>query len=340
MPVNAALVDPILPEMGERLRAALDAGTLVVPEPGFVSRRLQVWALGAGESYAAWLATDTASSLVFRIARRPPEDMPCPMADELRAAALIPDEAGSRALAMDGSGDNPLGCPYIVSTFVPGTVRAPEQWDRDLLRAHARRLAALHRPDFPRAGRIGEPGKRLDIVEEFDGGWSWWCRTHPGITGDQEVVELACAVRSRLLSLAPAFEGIGYSVIHGDLVATNVLVDHEGVPRYIDWEWARIGDVANDLALIGGTVTGGPWYVPMDEATIDEFLADYRDACRERGGPLEDPRRLRARRDAWELTERFLTSLHFGMKAAAGHEDPYAEATRRTRSGLRALLGG
>lgn len=331
-------LDPTRPEMGERLHDALRAGAIALPAPGLVTSDLRVSLLGTGESYAAWRAGDGATSLVFRLARRPVEDMPCPMADD-RAAAFVPDGIGSRALAVDDTGENALGCPHVISTFVPGEVRAPGDWDRALLGAHARRLAELHRRTFDLAGRIGEPGSRFDIVEEFDGGWSWWKEVHPEVTDDPGVIELAAAIRLRLLAAAPAFEGIVYSVIHADLVSTNVLVDEAGTPRYIDWEWARIGDVANDLALIGGAVTGGPWYVPMDEATIDGFLTDYLAARQEQGGPVEDPERLRVRRDAWELTERFLSSLHFEMKAeTAGGRGMYADATRRVREGLRRVV--
>lgn len=334
--MNATPIDPTLPEMARRLHAALSAGALPVPEPGLVASRLEVSLLGTGESYAAWLVSDGVTSWVFRVARRRVEDMPCPMEDELRAAAFVSDGIGSRAVAVEVTGDNALGCPYVVSTFVPGEVRAPAAWDRDLLRAHARGLAALHRPDFQLAGRIGEPGTAFDIVDEFDGGWAWWRSAHPEITENPSVIELAGAVRRRLLDLAPAFYGIGYSVIHGDLVATNVLVDDAGTPRYVDWEWARIGDVANDLALIGGTVTGGPWYVPMDDAMIDEFVSTYVETCRECGRPVDDVHGLRDRRDAWELTERFLTSLHFDTKATG--DDMYAEATQSMRRGLWRLV--
>lgn len=332
--------DPTSPETGERLLLALCRGHVLLPELGLSLSDLAVSLLGSGESYAAWLVTGGASSLVFRLARRRPEDMPCPMIDEFRAGRLIPDDMGSRPLAMDDSAANPLGAPYIVSTFAPGTVLAPSAWDLPLLRAHARRLAVLHRRRFALAGPAGRAGSRLDIVEEFDGGYAWWRRAHPDVAEQASVVALARHIRARLVAAAPAFHGVSYSLIHGDLVATNVVVDETATPRYIDWEWARIGDVANDLALIGGRVVGGPWYVPMDDATLDEFLHAYHVARAEYSPEAMEPlAALRARRDAWELMERFLTSLHFELQSRRSSKAPmYAQATRDIRDGLHTVL--
>ena len=135
-------VDPTAPEAGARILDAIRTGGVSLPGPGLSPSLVRVSPLGLGESYAAWLVTDGAASVVIRLARRRPEDMACPMIDEFRAGPLIPDGIGSRPLAMDDSADNPLGAPYLVSTFAPGVVREPSAWDPPLLRAHARRLAS------------------------------------------------------------------------------------------------------------------------------------------------------------------------------------------------------
>ncbi|MFT3887380.1 MAG: aminoglycoside phosphotransferase family protein [Arachnia sp.] len=332
--------DPTDAGTGPLLLDALRSGAIAVPDPALRPDDARATLLGTGETYAAWLVTDGAASLVFRLARRRPADMPCPMADEFLAGPLIPEDIGSRPLAMDDSADNPLRTPYIVATFVPGSLRDPLAWDAPLLRAHARRLAALHRPAYALAGPIGREAGRLDIVAEFDGGYSWWRGAHPDIAERAEAAGLARLIRRRLVDAAPAFAAIDYSFIHGDLVATNIVVDDAGTPRYIDWEWARIGDVANDLALIGGRVTGGPWYVPMDDATVDGFLREYLAAREEQDpGAAEPLDQLRERRDAWELLERFLTSMHFELQSRhAPNAAMYAQATADLRQGLHAVV--
>lgn len=337
---GGGMTDPAQPAVGQRLLTALRQGRLTVPTVELATDQLIVSALGIGESYAAWLVTDGNQSLVFRLPRRPPQEMPTPMTDEYSAAPFIPADVGSRPIAMDASRENELKCPYIVSTFVPGSVLAESEWDEPLLRAHARQLAQLHKPDFDVAGPLGGEMSTINIVNEFDGGFGFWRSVHPEVTGEEEVTDLAHDIRRRLLTAAPDFEGIRYSFIHGDLVATNVVVDSTRTPRYIDWEWARIGDVAQDLAYIGGEVTGGPWYVSMDSAMVTAYLTEYVAVqIAQPGEQVDSVDRLRSRRDAWELMERFLSSLHFSMKARTETDvGLYGKAVGELRSTLRTRL--
>ena len=331
---------PTAPATGDRLLVALREGSVALPHARLGLDALTVSALGAGESYAAWLVTDGTHSLVFRLPRRPPEEMPTPMADEVNAARFIPEGVGSRVVAVDEGSDNGLGCPYLVSTFVPGSVPALADWDDRLLSRHARQLARLHQPRFDRAGPPGGDGRVLDLVRAFDESLAWWREAHPQVTGSAAVAALARDIRQRLVAASPAFEGTRYSFIHGDLVATNVVVDTGGTPRFIDWEWARIGDVAQDLAYVGGEVTGGPWYVRMSSSAVTRFLTEYlRARALQPDGQVEPLDRLRRRRDAWELVERFLSSLHFERQAQVRADPgPYPAAVRELRTTLRARL--
>lgn len=331
--------DPTRPEVGERLLAALREGSIIVPGL-VVSAAVEVHALGAGESYAAWKVADGSQSVVVRIPRRPPEEMPTSMMEELDASALIDGSVGSRALAMDESSDNALGTPFIVSTFVPGAVLPAAQWNEALLMAHARQLARLHDPRYEGAGALGADGAVVDLVREFDDGYEWWQESHPEVTDGDGVAALGAAVRKRLLDARPYFDGMRCSFIHGDLVATNVVVDRAGAPRFIDWEWARIGDVAQDLAYIGGTVVGGPWYVFMKPSTVTRFLTVYMTAAAAQPHwNDESSERLQGRRDAWELYERFLSSLHFSKQALV-LDDPgyYPDAVRSLHATLRSRM--
>lgn len=332
--------DPTRPEVGERLQVALREGSIIVP--GLTdSAAVEVRALGAGESYAAWKVVDGSQAVVVRIPRRPPEEMPTSMQEELDASALIDGSVGSRALAIDDSPDNALGTPFIVSNYVPGTVRTAAQWNDALLMAHARQMAKLHDPRYEGAGAVGADSAAIDLVSEFDEGYGWWQESHPDVTDSDGVAALGAAVRKRLLDARPFFDGMRYSFIHGDLVATNVVVDRGGVPRFIDWEWARIGDVAQDLAYIGGTVVGGPWYVPMKPSTVKSFIAEYMaTAAAQPHWNDESLERLQGRRHAWELYERFLSSLHFSKQARI-LDDPgfYPGAVRSLHATLRSRLG-
>jgi aminoglycoside phosphotransferase (APT) family kinase protein len=54
----------------------------------------------------------------------------------------------------------------------------------------------------------------------------------------------------RRLAAGPAPPGDGFALLHGDLVAANVLWPPGGGPVLIDWEFHRMGDPAEDLAYL------------------------------------------------------------------------------------------
>ena len=126
---------------------------------------------------------------------------------------------------------------------------------------------------------------------------TWWGRHHPETLTDPRVSALLPAWCRELDRLAPAFEAVpAHSLIHGDVVVTNVILGPDGVPRLIDFEWSGPGDTAKDLALIGGRVIGGPWYLPMTSDDVAAFVTEYSRHSRHAGAI--DPQQLLERRDA------------------------------------------
>lgn len=303
----------------------------------------EVGLIGTGESYAAWLVRLAgAGPLVVRIPRRPVEELPRPMADEVAGLALVPPGLGPRAVLFEESAEH-LGAPFMITTYVPGQVVAARDWDDALLHAHARQLAALHAAPFAAAGAVTaseqDRATGLSLSERFAESIRWWRRAHPDVLADADVTPLVPAVERHLAEAGPAFSRLRrFALIHGDLVVPNVLVD-AGTPRYVDWEWVEIGDPAQDLAYIGGPVAAPPWYVPLGVERVDRFLNAYAAHAGESAGSMND---LRVRRDAFEVFERFFSSLHF--RTRRGTEDDrrsgrYTEAVRLLTTGLRARLG-
>ncbi|MDO5065300.1 MAG: phosphotransferase, partial [Actinomyces bowdenii] len=341
--------------------AAAQAGEL----RGIPSGGARVEALGRGESYAAWLVRSGGRARVVRVQRRATADMPRPMAAEFAALGRIPPELGTRAIAMEPGPDNPLGAPYMVTTHVPGRVLPPRDWGPPLLAALAGQLARLH---LALAGTAGEMvGEALGeaVGEKGLGGGAapssatacdrppvammpttvapasaqgeevlaWWRGSAPWTLEHPLVAPLLGAWREALARRDPAFrETPIHPLIHGDVVRTNVVVC-EGVPRLIDFEWAEPGDVAKDLALIGGRVSGGPWYVPLGSLDVQALVEEYvrvmaaqapRMGCRAPGagggaGPVRwspghasvrDAACLLARREAYELIDRMGNLLY------------------------------
>lgn len=67
------------------------------------------------------------------------------------------------------------------------------------------------------------------------------------------------------------------ALIHGELQASNVMVDTHDRLLAVDWEMARVGDPREDLgwSLFIGSVVQPPDFVGMD---LERFCARYRDA--------------------------------------------------------------
>jgi len=148
-------------------------------------------------------------------------------------------------------------------------------------------------------------------------------------------------VVEHLRRLRRVFDDVGSgALVHGDAVATDVVLDERGTPRCIDWEWAHTGDVAQDLAHTGGRVHGGPWFVPMSQAQVAAQVWRYLQARRTAEASPAEHERLLARREAWEAHERSTSSLHFERMHRTSPDvaqyGPWVATQRRT---LARLLG-
>ena len=297
-------------DIAPRIRAAVDAGELRGVPTGPVER------LGAGESYTAWRIGSGEQTRVLRLPRHLPHDMPRPMETEFEVLRRVPPELGTSAVALEAGSDNPLGTPYMVTTHVPGRALRATDWNPRLATALAHQIAHLHAalaaapaPSAAFVPSAGEQGEEL---------LTWWREHHPETLTDPRVRALLPAWRRELDRLAPAFEAVPtHPLIHGDAVATNVILGSDGLPRLIDFEWSGPGDTAKDLALIGGRVTGGPWYLPMTPDDVTAFVTEYsrysRSSRRSRLAQdtgATDPQRLLERREAYELLDRLGNLLY------------------------------
>ena len=238
---------------------------------------------------------------------------------------------------MTDSEDNPLGVRYIATTYVPGKPKTPDEWTDDDLFRLAGKLAVLHqtvRTDFHGDVDAPVPGP-LDLPAELDASWAWWRERQPELAGEPFVAGVAPLVRAYVAERAGTVAGLtSFCLVHGDLAATNVVFD-DGEPRLIDWEWSQFSDPARDLALIGGEVYGGPWYVPLTPARGEAFVARYAALM---GLDAAQTRDLRRRRDAWMAYERFNSALHFSMKARERPDSLYAGASATIWRTLQAFL--
>ena len=323
-------------DIAQRVRAAVDAGELCGMTAGPVER------LGAGESYTAWLIGSGEQARVLRLPRHLSHDMPRSMETEFEVLRRVPSELGTSAVALETSSDNPLGTPYMVTTHVPGRSLRAADWNRRLAAVLAHQLARLHEalatgtaPSGAFVPSAGEQGEEL---------LTWWGAHHPETLADPRVRALLPAWRRELTRLAPAFEAVPtHPLIHGDAVAPNVILGPDGLPRLIDFEWSGPGDTAKDLALIGGRVTGGPWYLPMTPDDVTAFVTEYARYVRSsrcsrlaQDTGATDPQRLLERRDAYELLDRLGNLLYCLSRPGEARYGRWADELARN---LTARLG-
>ena len=322
-------------DIARRIQGAVEVGELRGVTAGPVVR------LGAGESYVAWRIGSGDRARVLRVPRRSPHEMPRSMTAEFETLRRVPPELGTSAIALETGTDNPLGIPYMVTTHVSGRALRATDWNPRLATALAHQIARLHEalatapaaaPSTAFVPSAGEQGEELA---------TWWGEHHPQTLTDPRVRALLPAWRRELDRLAPAFEAVPtHPLIHGDAVAPNVILGPDGLPRLIDFEWSGPGDTAKDLALIGGRVTGGPWYLPMTPDDVTAFVTEYARYSRRsrlaQDTGATDPQRLLERREAYELLDRLGNLLYCLSRAG---EDRYGRWADELARNLTARLG-
>src|SRR5699024_6340012 len=271
-PAAPALLDPASPAMGARIAEAWRLGGPVA-------------AAGVGERFAAWRVTPQGrAAVIVRVAHVAPEERHQDLAHELAALTLIPPEVGPAPIAVhDEASTSPLGHPCVVTTDVPGVAAAPGAWTGAHLRSHARLLARLHSVPAPGRGPVSsgpEPWAAVPVgtpqlLAEVEAEVGVWRERHGALLAEHGLEPFLEAALTGVAGIEDQIASLeGFSLCHGDLCATNILwagtdaASSDPRVQYIDFEWAQGDDPARDLAIIGGRVHGGPWYVPLAEEQV------------------------------------------------------------------------
>jgi len=375
-PGAPAPLDPASPAMGERILEAWRRGALVLPLreddatplrlpglhrsalPPSLSGQARVALAGVGERFAAWRVSPQENApVIVRIAHVAPEELHQDLTHEIAALTLIPPETGPSPVAVHGdAATSPLGHPYVVTTAVPGVAAAPETWTGAHLRSHARLLARLHTVPAPGRGPVsfGEdpwaavPVGPQHLLDEVEAEVAAWRARHGALLAEHGLEPFLEVALERIEAVEDQISALdAFSLCHGDLCSTNILWDGTdpatGAPRvqYIDFEWAQGDDPARDLAIIGGAVHGGPWYVPLDEEQVAQLVGDYvraRGELAEVPASVADVGALRERMRAWTAYERTAMLVHVASRAAtrASHRQvlPVLRSTLAAELGL------
>ncbi|GAA1485201.1 aminoglycoside phosphotransferase family protein [Brachybacterium fresconis] len=347
-----ALLDPASPAMGRRLVEAWRSGTLVLPLredisplplpglhrsvlPSSLSGAARAVLAGVGERFAAWRVIPQGNApVIVRIPHVAPSELHQDLVHEIAALTLSPRGVGPVPIAVhDDPSTSPVGHPYVVTTEVPGTAAAPETWTQGHLEAHAARLAQLHAVPAPGRGPVtlGEdawaavPPGPPSLLREVEQEVASWQEQHGGVLAEHGLEPFLAAALERVTGIEGEIAELdGFALAHGDLCTTNIMWEHaergraDPVVRYIDFEWAQGDDPARDLAIIGGAVHGGPWYVPLSEEQVAAFVGAYVRARAEHGevpSSVTDLAALRRRMRAWTAYDRTAMLVHVASRA-------------------------
>lgn len=276
--------------------------------PGWDARDRRISYVGHGESFDAWKIEDVDGALppvLARVARR--TDLPKPMENEAGVLREL-REAGVAPLlhSYDSGDDNPLGMPYMVTSFVAGQEKPPAEWSLDEARAVIEHAARLH-------SATARPGSSSGIGW-LEGSLEYWRATASDALSAEPTASVLAAAERFVRANESAFDRLEeIALVHGDLITGNVLLD-EGVPNFVDWEWAEVDDVARDLALIGGQTFGGGTYMELTDTQVRELVECYAAARDMTSRELDD---LAVRRDVWMVLDRMFSSVHSFVTGSA-----------------------
>lgn len=370
MPHTPPLHSPDL-DLRDRIAAAWADGTLLLPLrrpdepialpgvpahvlPTGLSGEAQVSFAGSGTHFEVWrVDREEGGPIAVRIPHVPASELVQPMSHEVAALISAPAGVAPSPFAFhDDPAQSPIGVPYLAVEFMPGHPLAPADWTLEHLRAHARTLAHLHTITAPGRGPIelgpdpwaSATDRSPALLPEAEQLADWVRDGADGVIPRERLEPILTAMLTRVQRLDPLLTSLdGFVLAHGDLCATNITWDldaTEPTARYIDFEWAQADDPARDLAIIGGRVHTGPWYIPLDDHQVDAFVRTYAQARTDLGNApasATDPASLRERMRLWTAFERTGMLGHVARRSRTSSE--YARLLPRLQRTLEAELG-
>lgn len=156
----------------------------------------------------------------------------------------------------------------------PGTYFGMRNTCPGAFRDMARMLARLHRAEPAELGFTPGPAPEQSLLQLIDQYQKKW---RDNATRASPLVDYAYAWARQECLLDPGT----VAVVHGDAGPYNFLVKDDHLTAVLDWEFARVGDPAEDLGIVRVYADGNiDW---------DEFMAIYLEA----GGPPAPERRIR-----------------------------------------------
>lgn len=222
-------------------RAELDAlGAWLTHDQGEPVEVLDATVIGGGFSRRMWRATVQVGGRELRVIVRIEQGgmFGTDTVTEVRAMQALHGAGFSvpTVLHVEESGEV-LGEPFFVMQEVPGVVRVDDEGLDDIIRS----VADLHRVPVTVLDSSGRTPEQ--VISDNIEGWRAMYREH---APELPLVELAADwLQDHLTPTGPSV------IVHGDAGPGNALFDEESGLTTIDWEFAHVGDAAEDWAYLG-----------------------------------------------------------------------------------------
>jgi aminoglycoside phosphotransferase (APT) family kinase protein len=230
---------------------------------------IEVSNLGTGENNQSILAKINGKhKFVFRIALNKINDVEKERR-KFENLKLIPNSFGPKPVLFDDS-RKIIPNVFSILTFVEG--KSVRKWRMKNIRLHAKALAVIHHKKFRCWTDDKKKYKKLDLLKKFDKDID----EYKQVSKDKKTSELILAVRKYILEKNQLFTSLqNFSIIHGDICNDNVVFYQNNI-RYIDWEWLRIGDNAEDIGRIfSNDYSLSPWFIKLSEKNVDYMIKVY-----------------------------------------------------------------
>ena len=269
--------------MIDKIKVALKYHHRKLELDDFKEQNIEVNTLGNGENHLIYLASVNDKKFVFRISFR--EELESALKKEFEILKKLPSGFGPKPFVFDES-KKIIPNSFMIQSFVSG--KKIKKWTKHLLRIHAKQLAFLHSKNITE--------KKENLYDVFIKRANFSKNNQPEVVEDDKLIEDIFIRLNELFSNnKQIFEKQKHSyLIHADLHDDNILVEDDKL-YYIDWEEARYGDNALDVATL-------LWFIKLDDDNYKTYLNTYLDSLKD-----ED---LEKRMFLWLLYEDFSLLLH------------------------------
>jgi thiamine kinase-like enzyme len=221
--------------------------------------------------------------------------------NEFDVLRRVPVGIGPRSFIVD------LSCthfpkPYSILQYLPGETKT--QWSDVDLETHAHRLAQLHQRKFDKHGKFGcLTQAEFDILNRFEIELHYWQIHYPDLFELATFQSLLPAISRFVAEHTKLFTGLrAFTIVHNDLNMHNI-VFHGNHLYYIDWQWTRVGDPAQDIAAIGWDIAIPRGVMKLTGQRRDMFFETYL------GNKVDST--LRQRSEVWMVYQMFFAFLFY-----------------------------